>query len=136
MRIADPAVLGLGGRGRGGVVEVAARHLEAGADGPDAIAGGLVNVVDHLAELQGSLVPRITAASFKMLFSWRSKVASRRRARSSSAAELGALRIVPPVVEKVAADAEFFGDLGDGFAGAQQFDGLCFELGGVSLTGC
>ena len=63
-QVADPAVLGLGGRGCGGVVAAAARHLEAGADWPDAMAGGLVDVVDHLAELAGSLVPRMTAAFF------------------------------------------------------------------------
>ena len=63
--VADPAVLGLGGRGRGGVVEAAARDLEGGADWPEAVAGGLVDVVDRVAELAGSLGPRMTAAFFK-----------------------------------------------------------------------
>ena len=56
--VADPAVLGLDGRGRGGVVEAAARHLEAGADWTDAMAGGLVDVVGHLAELEGVWCPK------------------------------------------------------------------------------
>ncbi len=51
----------------------------------------------------------------------------------SCAAKLRALRIVPPVVEQVAADAELFGDLSDGLASAQEIDGLCFELGGYRL---
>jgi hypothetical protein len=37
-------------------------------------------------------------------------------------------------VEQVAADAEFFGDLGDGLAGVGEFDGLGLELGGVALA--
>lgn len=37
-------------------------------------------------------------------------------------------------MKQVAADAEFFGDLGDGLAGAGEFDGLGFELGGVALA--
>ena len=50
---ADPAIHGLGGRGRGGVVIAAARHLEAGTDLPDATAYGLSDVADHLPELEG-----------------------------------------------------------------------------------
>ena len=128
------------------MIEAAARHLEAGTDLPDARAGGLPDIVDHLSELEGSLVPRMTAAFFKMSFSWRRRVFSRRRARSkvrfgalacgsrSCAAELRALRGVPPAIEQVAADAEFFGDLGDRLASAQKLNGLRFELGGVSLA--
>jgi hypothetical protein len=51
------------------MVEAAARHLEAGADLTDAMAGGLADVLDHLAEFAGGLVPRMTAAIFKMSFS-------------------------------------------------------------------
>jgi hypothetical protein len=35
-----------------------------------------------------------------------------------------------PFVEEVAADAEFFGNLGNGFSGLGEFYGLGFELGG------
>jgi len=43
---------------------------------------------------------------------------------------------VSPAVEQIAADAEFLGDLGEGFASAQKFHGLRLELGGISLAGC
>ena len=43
--------------------------MEAGTDLPDAIAGGLPDIVDRLAELEGALVPGITAAFIKMSFS-------------------------------------------------------------------
>ena len=39
-----------------------------------------------------------------------------------------------PAIEQIAADAEFFGDLGNRFASAQKFNGLRLELGGVSLA--
>ena len=52
----------------------------------------------------------------------------------SCAAGLRALRTVPPAIKQVAADAEFFGDLGNRFACAQKFNGLRLELGGVSLA--
>jgi hypothetical protein len=41
---------------------------------------------------------------------------------------------VPPAIEQVATNAEFFGDLGNRFASAQKLNGLRFELGGVSLA--
>ena len=142
-QVADPAVLGLGGRGRGGVIEAAAGHLEAGADWTDAIAGGLPDIVDHLAELEGSLVvPRMTAAFFKMSFSWRRRRFSWRRARRSSAAErscapaLRALGALSPAIEQIAADAGFSGDFGHRLASAQKLNGLRFELARVSLAGC
>ena len=44
------------------------------------------------------------------------------------------LRALPPLVEQCAADAEFLGNLRDGFAGLEQLNGLGLELGGVSLA--
>ena len=76
----------------------------------------------------------MTAAFFKMSFSTLRRATSRRRERRSSAADLRSLRVLLPFVEQIAADAEFFGDLGDGLAGSDEFNGLGFELGGVTLT--
>jgi hypothetical protein len=44
------------------------------------------------------------------------------------------LRVLLLFVEQVASDEEFFGDLGYWLSGADEFDGLGFELGGLALT--
>ncbi|MDH4444093.1 MAG: hypothetical protein QE267_03080, partial [Akkermansiaceae bacterium] len=99
----------------------AAGDAEGGADRSDAMAGGLVDVIDHLPELSWGLVPRMTAAFFKMSFSCLRREFSRRRAR-----------VQLPLIEWVTADAEFFGDLGHGLSGVDEFNGLGFELWGVA----
>ncbi len=74
--------------GFSGMVVAAARHFQHGADDPEGVAGGLADGVHHFPELDGSLVPRMTAAFFKMSFSiWRWAL-SRRRSRRSSASDL------------------------------------------------
>ena len=83
---ADRFVGRLHGSGGGGVIVAAPGNAEGGADPSDALAGGLVDVADHFAKLGWGLVPRMTAAFFKMSFSWRRRAISRRRARGSSAA--------------------------------------------------
>jgi len=60
--VAEATVLGLGGCGRGGVVEAAARHLEAGTDLTGAITGGLAENVDDDAEFFGDLRNRLASA--------------------------------------------------------------------------
>ena len=55
--------------GLGGVVVAAAGHSQDVTDRADAVAGGLADVVNHFAELGWGLVPRMTAAFFKMSFS-------------------------------------------------------------------
>ncbi len=69
--------------GRGRVVVAAARKIEDFADRTDPVTGGCMNDVDHFAELAGLLVPRITAAFFKMSFSMRNWAFSLRSARIS-----------------------------------------------------
>jgi hypothetical protein len=39
-------------------------------------------------------------------------------------------------MEQVAADSEFFCDLGDRLACAQKLHGVCLGFGGVSFAGC
>ena len=65
--------------------------------------------------------------SSDLLYSWR---------HSAQGAQLGSagVRAVPPAIEQIAADAELFGDLGNRLASAQKFNGLRFELGGISLA--
>jgi hypothetical protein len=63
--VSDGAVCELAGGGLSGVVVVAAGDAEGGADLTDSVAGGGVNVGDHLAKLGGVLVPRMTAAFLK-----------------------------------------------------------------------
>ena len=82
------AVCELAGGGVSCVVVAAAGDAEGGADLPDSVAGGGVNVSDHFPKFGGVLVPRMTAAFFKMSFSTLRSEFSRRRARSSSAAAL------------------------------------------------
>ncbi len=52
-----------------GMEVAAARHFQHGADDPERVAGGLADGVHHFPELDGSLVPRMSAAFFKMSFS-------------------------------------------------------------------
>jgi hypothetical protein len=125
----------LGGRGFGCVVIAASRDAEGGADEADAVAGGLVDFADHFSKPGWGLVPRMTAAFFKISFSALRRASSRRRVRRSSAADgPRALRLAFPSVEKVAADAQFLGDLGNRSAGVGELDGVGFELGGVALS--
>ena len=63
--IANFLVRALSGGRFGGVVVTAARNSEGGTDRTDAMASSLVNVVDHLPELNWGLVPRMTAAFLK-----------------------------------------------------------------------
>jgi hypothetical protein len=65
----------------------------------------------------------MTAAFFKMSFSWWSRVTSRRR-----------LRTAFPGVEEVGADAEFGGEFDNGPADGEEFHGLGFELGSVEFS--
>ena len=65
----------------------------------------------------------MTAAFLKMSFSWRRRAFARRRTRAAF-----------PRVEGIGADAEFFGEFGDGSAEGEQLNGLGLKLGGVLLS--
>jgi len=67
------------------MIEAAPRDVENVADSADAQTGLIFDRTDHLAPFFWALVPRITAAYFKMLFSSRSRDTSRLRTRNSSA---------------------------------------------------
>jgi hypothetical protein len=69
----------------GGVVVTAAGHFEHLANATHTVPGGGMDVLDHGSEFGWGLVPRMTAAFFKMSFSWRRRVSSRRRASSCRA---------------------------------------------------
>ena len=71
-----------------GVLVAAAGHTEGDADLTDSVAGGGVSADDHLPKFAGVLVPRMTAAFFKISFSTLKSKFSRRRGYSSSAAAL------------------------------------------------
>ena len=47
------------------MVGAAARHFQHGADDRDGVAGGLANGVHHFPELEGNLVPEMSAAFIK-----------------------------------------------------------------------
>jgi len=78
----------LGGCGLSGMVVAASGHLESDTDPADCAAGGMADLLDHFPELGWGLVPRITAAFFKMSFSSLRTAFSRRRKRRSSASGL------------------------------------------------
>ena len=67
------------------MIEAAPRDVENVADSADAQTGLIFDRTDHLAPFFCALVPRITAACFKMLFSSRSRDTSRLRTRNLSA---------------------------------------------------
>ena len=120
------------------MVVAAARHAEHLADRAERVSGGTLNLVDHGAESGRGLVPRMTAAFFKMSFSILRRASSRRIARSSSAASRAPPACgpsLPPGVEEIVADAEALRELGDRLAGLKQCDGLGFEFGGVARRG-
>lgn len=95
--LADLLVCALGEGGCRGVIVAAAGDLESGTDRTDAMAAGVVDVPDHFAELGRSLVPRMTAAFFKMSFSILRRAFSRRRERRSSASLLSPAARSPPL---------------------------------------
>jgi hypothetical protein len=68
----DPSCLFIGslcGGGPRGVIVTISWHRQGGTDDPDGQPGGPAQIMDHLMELAGPLVTRMTAAFFKMSFS-------------------------------------------------------------------
>ena len=63
-----------------GVVVASVGDTEGDADLTHSVAGGGVNAGDHLPKFAGVLVPRMTAAFFKISFSTLRREFSRRRA--------------------------------------------------------
>ena len=121
--IANPRIGYLDRGGCGGVIEAAAGFSKYGANPADTASGFLNKKLDHRAAPSWVLVPRITAAFFKMSFSSLRLVTSRRR-------------LVPlyPRVEDAATNPELFSHFRDWFAQADKPNGLAFEFWGVSFS--
>ena len=75
----------LPGRRSGCVIVAAARKFQGGANPANAVASLLVDGHDHFPDLDWGVVPRISAAFFKMSFSTFRLATSCRSLRSSSA---------------------------------------------------
>ncbi len=129
-------------RGLGGVVVAAARHFEDSADRKDTVAGGVVDGINHFANLGWGLVRRITAAFLERRSrggGGRFRVAGRAYlivrcgllayGSQNFAPDPRALRCASPRVEQDCADTKFLSQFGDRSASCHEFDGLSLELG-------